>query len=96
MPPHLLYYTVRRISTLKLFCDNLFEIGSAFEAQEGKVLEDDMNRWNYLQGAPMAALQDFMSMITGNYGSTSTSSSRQKGSPLNTILGAGMTAASMF
>lgn len=76
--------------------DKLGQVGEQYEGQQGKVLEDDMNRWNYLQGAPMAALQDFMSMITGNYGSTSTTSSRSKGSPLSSILGAGMTAASMF
>lgn len=76
----------------------LQKAGAAYEAQAGKVLEDDINRWNYTQNADQAALQDYMSMITGNYGSTSTSrsSASSGGSPVATALGAAATAASGF
>lgn len=74
----------------------LQDVGKSFEEQQGKVLEDQINRYNYEQGAPLAALQDYMAMITGNYGSTSTSRTSSSGDPLSTVIGAGLTAASMF
>lgn len=60
----------------------LREAGGAYEDQASKVLEDDINRFNYNQGADLAALQDYMSMISGNYGSTSTSRTKAGGSSL--------------
>lgn len=74
----------------------LGDVGTAYEGQQGKQLEDQINRYNYGQGADMAALQDYMAMISGNYGSTSTSSQRTQGNPLMQLLGGGLTAASMF
>jgi hypothetical protein len=74
----------------------LQEVGSQYETQQGKEIEDQINRYNYNQNAPLAALQDYMAMITGNYGSTSTSRTSNSGNPLNSLLGAGVTAASMF
>lgn len=74
----------------------LQQAGAAYENQAGKVLQDDINRWNYAQNAPQAALQDYMSMISGNLGSTTTSrtSGSSTGSALNTGLGAAATIAS--
>lgn len=75
--------------------DKLGQVGQQFEEQEGKELQGNIDRFNFEQNAPWAALQDYMSMVTGNYGSTSTSRTSSSGNPLNTILGGVMTAASL-
>lgn len=76
--------------------DRLGQVGEAFEGQQGKEIEDQINRWNFNQNAPYAALQDYMSMITGNYGSTSTTRGQgQSGSGLQTALGIGSIIAGM-
>lgn len=72
--------------------DKMGEVGKQFEEQQGKEIQGDIDRWNFEQNAPYAALQDYMSMITGNYGSTSTTRSNSSGNPLSTILGAAATA----
>lgn len=75
----------------------LQEVGQGFEEQQGKVLEDDINRWNYGQNADLASLQDYMAMITGNYGSTSTTrQSSGGGSGMATALGGASMLASLF
>lgn len=68
----------------------LQDAGAKYEHQAGKVLEDDINRWNYAQNADQSALQDYMSLVSGNLGSTSTSrtSGSNTGSPINSALGA--------
>lgn len=71
-------------------------VGSEYEGQQGKAIQDQIARYNFAQGADMSALQDYMSMIQGNYGSTSTSRESTQSSPLQTLIGAGMTAASMY
>jgi hypothetical protein len=77
--------------------DRLGDIGKSFEEQQGKVLEDDINRWNFMQNRDLANLQDYMAMVTGNYGSTSTSrTSGGGGSGLNSALGAAGLMASLF
>lgn len=74
----------------------LRDAGAAYEGQAGKALEDDINRYNYGQNADTAALQDYLAMISGNFGSTSTSRTSQSGSGLNSGLGAMATMLSMF
>lgn len=75
----------------------LQEAGKAYEGQSDKVREDDINRFNYGQNADTAALQDYLSMISGNYGSTSTSrTSGGGGSGLSTGLGAAASILSLF
>lgn len=75
----------------------LTDVGKAYEGQQAKVLEDKINRFNYAQNAPIANLQDYMALISGNYGSTSTSrSSGGGGSPLSTGLGAAGLIASLL
>lgn len=75
----------------------LQEAGKAYEGFGEKVLEDDINRFNYGQNSDMAALQDYLAMISGNFGSTSTSrSSTSGGSGLASGLGAAATLASLF
>jgi hypothetical protein len=72
------------------------DAGQKYEAFGEKVLSDDINRFNFEQNAPLASLQDYMSMITGNYGGTSVSNASQKGSGLATGLGSMATLLSAF
>ena len=76
----------------------LQEAGKAYENQAAKVLEDDINRHNYQQNAAQASLQDYMALVSGNLGSTTTSrtSGGSTGSPINTGLGAASMLASGF
>lgn len=76
----------------------LQEAGKAYEGFGEKVLEDDINRFNYGQNSDMAALQDYLAMISGNFGSTSTSRSSggSSGSGLNSALGGVAALASLF
>jgi len=78
--------------------DKMREAGQEYEQFGERVLEDDIRRFNYGQNADLASLQDYMAMISGNYGSTSTSrtSGGGGGSPLATGLGAASTIASFF
>ncbi len=76
--------------------DRAAEAGKAFEEQQGKEIQGDIDRWNFEQNAEQSALQDYMSMIMGNYGSTSTTRGGSSGSGLATGLGAVMSIASMF
>jgi hypothetical protein len=77
--------------------DKMQEAGKAYEGFGERVLEDDINRFNYQQNADLSSLQDYMAMISGNYGGTSVSrSSGGSGSGLATGLGAAATLASMF
>lgn len=74
----------------------LRDAGSAYEGQSDKVLEDQINRFNFNENADTASLQDYLAMISGNFGSTSTSRSSTSGSPLKTALGGAATLASLF
>lgn len=74
----------------------LREAGGAYEDQASKVIEDDINRFNYNQGADLSSLQDFMSIISGNYGSTSTSRQKSGGSGMATGAGALLSLLSMM
>ncbi|MEJ2116431.1 MAG: hypothetical protein P8Y36_00440, partial [Alphaproteobacteria bacterium] len=78
--------------------DKLMDVGKQYEQFGERVLEDDINRFNYEQNAQLASLQDYMAMISGNYGATSTSrtSGSSGGSPLATGLGAASLIASLF
>lgn len=76
----------------------LQEAGAAYEGQTTKEIEDQINRYNYNQNADLAALQDYMSMISGNFGSTSTSrtSGGATGNPLMQGLGVATSLAGLF
>lgn len=77
--------------------DKMREAGKEYEGFGERVLEDDINRFNYGQNADLSSLQDYMSLISGNYGGTSVSrASGGGGSPLATGLGTAATLASMF
>jgi len=49
-------------------------VGSAREGKSGEYLQEDINRHNFEQNQPMAKLGDFMGILGGGYGGTSTSS----------------------
>ena len=66
----------------------LQDAGQKYEGFGEKVLGDDINRFNYEQNAPLANLQDYLSMISGNYGGTSVSRGSSSGSPAATGVGA--------
>lgn len=75
----------------------LREAGGEYERQREKVIEDDIKRFNYGQTSDVSALQDYLSMISGNYGGTSVSrTSAPKGSGLSTAIGTAATVASLF
>jgi len=50
------------------------DVGAARRAMTQETINRDMARYNYEAQAPQRALQDYMAMITGDYGSTSTGS----------------------
>ncbi len=74
----------------------LQEAGKAYEANATKGIEDDINRFNYNQNADLASLQDYLSMISGNFGSTSTSRTSQGGNGAASALGGLTTLLSLF
>jgi hypothetical protein len=68
------------------------DIGAQRRAMTQEAMNRDQARYAYEAGAPMNALQNYMSMITGNYGSTSsggssTTSTVPTQSPIAGILG---------
>ena len=52
------------------------DVGAARRAMTQEAINRDMARYQYEAAAPQRALQDYMAMITGQYGSTSASSGR--------------------
>jgi hypothetical protein len=66
------------------------EVGAQRRAMTQEAMNRDQARYAYEAGAPMNALQNYMSMITGNYGSTSSGGSSTTSTvpgrdPLSTI-----------
>lgn len=52
----------------------LFDVGNIVQQQGQRVLDDNVNRYNYNQNLPDANLQRYGSYITGNYGNSTTNS----------------------
>lgn len=52
----------------------LANVGAQREAQAGRELSDQVNRWNFAQDEPWARIGDYMSLVNGNYGRTQTTS----------------------
>lgn len=67
----------------------LSEVGTAEENYLQQQLNDAVNRYNYEQSQPMTAIQNYMNLIGGNYGSTgsTTTSSGSRSNPLGGALG---------
>lgn len=77
----------------------LAQVGQSYEAQAGKYLQDDMNRFNFYENAPYARLQQLANLINpaGQMGSTQVGT--QPGAKSDTfgqILGTAATIASFF
>ena len=50
----------------------LAQVGAAREAKEGEYLADQINRWNFEQAAPWDRVGNYMGLVGGGYGSSST------------------------
>ena len=75
----------------------LGEVGSAVEGQAQNIIGDRMNRFNFNQEAPHAALDRFISQLSGApIGQNSTSTQPIHRNPMGSALGAGITGASLF
>lgn len=70
----------------------LANVGAARELKADEGLQDSISRWNFAQAEPTERLGQYMNMIGGGYGGTSTGSqtSSQSSNPLLTGLGLGM------
>jgi hypothetical protein len=77
---------------------HLLEAGKSYEDQANKELQDQINRFNYNENAPLASLQDYLALISGNFGGTSATrgTTSSSGSGLSTALGGVATLASLF
>jgi len=52
--------------------DRMGDIGDKRQAMSQRAIDDDISRYTYSQQAPQNALQNYMAMISGDYGSTTT------------------------
>ena len=55
----------------------LSEAGAAQDAYLQKLINAEIERWNYAQHAPITALNNYQHLVSGNYGSTTTTSGQQ-------------------
>lgn len=68
----------------------LSEVGTAEENYAQQQLNELVNRYNYEQAQPMTALQNYLNLVQGNYGGSSsatTSTSGARSNPLGGALG---------
>jgi hypothetical protein len=70
----------------------LANVGAQKESLQQEQTQDAMNRYNFNQGAPLSQLQNYMNLIQGNYGGSSTSTSSQ---PMYRNQGSGMLGGAM-
>ncbi len=70
----------------------LANVGAQREAKAQEGLQDSISRWNFGQSEPTNRLSQYMNLIQGNYGGTSTASqtAQSQTNPLGNILGAGL------
>jgi hypothetical protein len=52
--------------------DRMGDIGDKRQAMSQRAIDDDISRYTYSQQAPQNALQNYMAMISGDYGSSTT------------------------
>lgn len=73
----------------------LANVGSQRESLANSYLQDAIQRWNFQQNEPMARLGNYASMVQGDYGRTSTTSTpiyrQQQASPFSQVLQGGLT-----
>jgi len=70
----------------------LSDVGSAQDQYSQAVTDADVNKWNYNQNLPANKLGQYMGLIQGNYGGSSSTQTPLSGQSLmGSLLGAGMT-----
>lgn len=75
----------------------LANVGAQREAKAQEGMQDSVSRWNFGQSEPTNRLAQYMNLIQGNYGGTSTGTqtAQNETNPLGNILGAGLGLAGM-
>ena len=73
--------------------DQLLGAGGAFDAKSNEALQDQINRWNFDQQLPQNQLNQFMQLIAGNFGGTSTTTQSVESDPFGQALQVAGTAA---
>jgi hypothetical protein len=74
----------------------LYDIGSQQQQLGQQELQDAQNRWNYYQDLPYNKLNQYMGLVGGNWGGTTTSSQPYSTPGFGSqLLGAGLTLASL-
>lgn len=69
----------------------LGDVGAQVEGKAGQQLQDQVNRFNFGQNQPQQNLQNYLGLIQGNYGGTSTTEQPiYGGGPMQGALGGGM------
>ena len=79
--------------------DRLAQVGSIYEGQDQRGINEAMARFNHYENLPDENLAKYSAAIQGNYGGTSTTNTSQDGggsSSLSGALGGAMTGGSMF
>ena len=74
----------------------LGNVGGQQQAQGQAELNDAVQRWMMQQGAPLTALQNYAGLVTGNFGSQSTSSQPLYTNPAAGALGGAATGAGII
>lgn len=75
----------------------LAEAGATQDTYQQALTDADVNKWNYEQNMPMNWLSQYMGLIQGNYGSsTSTSTPISGQSTLGNLLGVGAAGAGIY
>lgn len=65
-------------------------VGGEQQAQNQADINSNIDRWNYNQGIPWQELSNYMSIINGNFGGTSTTTQGSKQAPLTSALQTGL------
>lgn len=60
-------------------------VGQAYDAQSQAYLQDAINRWNWEQNVPREQVSNYMSLVNGNYGSTTNSTTALSGGGGNSL-----------
>ncbi len=68
--------------------DRLKAVGTRREGQAGARLDESIGRFNFAQSEPTNRIAQYMGLVQGNYGGTSTQTTRQDTNPLLMGLGA--------
>lgn len=76
--------------------NNLAGAGGALDTYNQSMINSDIDRWNFSQQQPANNLAQFMGLVNGGYGSSNTTTAPGNNNAMGNIIGAGMTAASLF